>query len=107
MNWSIRKMGPRSAAETHAAVGYRFWEHRRPKHLLTSVVVCGAYGALFATRWKDYLCCRAAKQGACHNIRLVRRNKLEAHVLDVLGRQLMAPDVAAAFVTTFTHQSVI
>jgi len=84
--------------------GYRFWEQRRPKYLLTGKVVCGVCGATFASLGKDYLGCRQAKQGACRNTPWIRRSHLQAHVLDVLGRQLMAPDLVAEFVTAFSAE---
>ncbi len=94
----------RRPARATGAAGWSFWEHRRPRHLLTGKVVCGACGALFATLGQDYLGCRAANQGSCHNTRLVRRAKLEAHVLDVLSRQLMDPNLVREFVAAFTEE---
>jgi DNA invertase Pin-like site-specific DNA recombinase len=78
-----------------------FWEHRRPRFLLTGKVVCGACGQLFATIGRDYLGCRAARQGICRNTTAIRRSKLEARVLDGLARQLMRPDLVKEFVATF------
>lgn len=59
-------------------------------------------GRLFASVGGDYLACRAASQGSCTNPVRPQRYRLEAHVLDVLGRQLMPPELVSAFITAFT-----
>ncbi|GGJ40892.1 recombinase family protein [Neoroseomonas lacus] len=80
----------------------QFWERRRPRHLLTGKVVCGCCGRGFTAVGQDYLACRAARNGSgCRNARSVRRSTLEARVLDALGRQLMRPDLVAAFCAEF------
>ncbi|MEO3476018.1 recombinase family protein, partial [Roseomonas sp. CAU 1739] len=79
-----------------------FWDRRRPKHLLSGKVVCGCCGRLFSAVGRDYLGCGAARASqGCTNQRLVRRPKLEAQVLEVLGNRLMRPDLVAAFCTEF------
>jgi hypothetical protein len=78
-----------------------FWEHRRPRFLLTGKVVCGPCGQLFSPVGQDYVGCRAARQGTCRNTTTIRRSKLEAKVLDGLARQLMRPDLVKEFVATF------
>ena len=83
----------------------RFWEQRRPQHLLTGKVVCGTCGASFAAAGKDYLTCRVAvAQGPCSNRTSVRRSKLESDVLAALSTRLMAPELVAEFVAEFTAQ---
>lgn len=94
----------RRPARTANTAGWNFWEHRRPRHLLTGKVVCGVCGALFKTLGQDYLGCRAASQGSCRNTRRVRRGQLDAHVLDGLSRNLMDPDLVREFVTAFTAE---
>jgi site-specific DNA recombinase len=81
-----------------------FWDSRRPKHILTGKVVCGACGRKFVNTGQDYLGCRSAAHGSCHNRRTVRRERLEAEVLDLLGRQLMQPALVAEFVTAFNEE---
>jgi site-specific DNA recombinase len=63
--------------------------------------VCGACGQLFANIGKDYLACRAARQGTCHNTTRIRRGRLEAQVLDGLARRLMHPDLVQEFISAF------
>lgn len=79
-----------------------FWERRRAKHLLTGKVVCATCGGQYAALGRDYLGCQRARRGkGCTNTRTVRRAKLEAMVMDALGRQLMRPDRVAAFGKAF------
>jgi hypothetical protein len=66
-----------------------FWDRRRPRSLLSEKVICGVCGRPFSALGKDYLGCKAAMHGTCRNTRRVRRAKLEAQVLDALGRQLL------------------
>jgi site-specific DNA recombinase len=81
-----------------------FWDRRRPRHMLTGKVFCGVCSRAFTPTGKDYLGCRAAGHGSCQNRRTVRRQTLEAHVLDLLNRQLMQPDLVAEFVAAFNEE---
>ena len=79
-----------------------FWERRRPRHLLSGKVFCGACGRGFSAMGQDYLGCLAARSGhGCSNTRWIRRPRLEAQVLDALGRQLMRPDLVEEFCRAF------
>jgi hypothetical protein len=82
-------------------VHHAFWDRRRPRHLLSQKVQCGACGRLFKAMGKDYLGCAAAKNGGCQNTRTVRRAWLEAHVIELIGRQLMQPELLAEFLESF------
>jgi len=95
---------PTTASNPTTGPGHRFWERRRPRHLLTGKVVCGACGALYAGSGNGYTGCRSARQNACRNTKRIVRTKLEAHVLDVLGRQLMDPALVAEFVAAFSAE---
>jgi hypothetical protein len=72
--------------------------------MLTGKVICGVCGRAFTPTGKDYLGCRAAAHGSCHNRRTVRRQTLEARVLDLLERQLMQPALVAEFVAAFNEE---
>ncbi|WP_431305748.1 recombinase family protein [Sediminicoccus sp. BL-A-41-H5] len=83
----------------------RFWEQKRPLHLLTGRVFCGGCGALMQASGKDYLACRVAiAHGPCTNRRSVRRGALEGRILDALGSELMRPDLVAVFAEEFTQE---
>ncbi len=91
---------PRSAGRT----GPR-WQDRRPRHVLTAKIVCGACGASYIAIGPDYLACQTAeRRGPCANQSRVRRSRLEAQVLEALGTQLMQPDVVSDFVADFTAE---
>ncbi len=77
----------------------RFWEKRRPEHLLTGLVFCDCCGGTYAAVGRDYLACSAARKlGTCDARKSVRRSVLEEVVLDLLKTRLMQPDAVAAFV---------
>ena len=81
------------------------WHYRRAPTLLSGKVVCAACGGPFVTTGKDYMACKAmAKQGTCANQVRVRRSRLEAQVLEALGRDLMTPEDTAVFVAEFTAE---
>ncbi|MBR0661673.1 recombinase family protein [Roseomonas oryzicola] len=83
----------------------QLWQYRRPRHLLSGKVVCGACGGGFVASARDYLACKAAfRQGACDNAVRLRRPHLEAQVLAALGSELMQPDLVAEFVAEFTRE---
>lgn len=83
----------------------QFWKHRRPKHLLTGLIVCGGCGGVMEAVGKDYLACRAARSGAgCQNRKGIRRSHVERVVLEALKTQLMAPDLLKAFIEGFHEE---
>ncbi|MHB2170109.1 recombinase family protein [Alsobacter sp. R-9] len=80
----------------------RFWEKRRPKHVLTGLAVCGCCGHPLAAVGKDYLrCSRAHRNGLCTNTTGVKRGVLEEIVISALQHNLMAPDLVAEFIAAF------
>ena len=84
----------------------RFWERRRPEHLLTGLVHCGCCGGPFASVGRDYLACSAARKlDTCGQRKGIRRSELEGIVLDLLKTRLMEPDAVAAFVKDFAEAS--
>lgn len=83
----------------------RFWEHRRPKSILTGRVFCAECGSVLAAIGKDYLGCnRARRRGACTNKRSVRREHVERVILDGLHHQLMAPENVKEFIDAFNRE---
>jgi site-specific DNA recombinase len=92
-------------AETPTAVAIResrFWERKRPRHILTGLVVCGRCGHPLAAVDKDYLrCAQADRNGLCDNRRGVRRQILEDLVLEALQKNLMHPDLVAEFIRAY------
>jgi site-specific DNA recombinase len=84
----------------------RFWERRRPDHLLTGLAHCGCCGGPMAAVGRDYLACSAARKlDTCGARKGIRRSVLEGVVLDLLKTRLMEPDAVAAFVKDFADLS--
>jgi site-specific DNA recombinase len=83
----------------------RFWEQRRARHLLTGKLHCGCCGATLTAIGRDYLACRTAQAaGPCENRGSVRRQTMEARVLEALGSEMMQPELVAEFVASFTAE---
>ena len=83
----------------------RFWERRRPKHLLSGLIFCGACGASISATGKDYLCCPAARRkGSCSSTGSIKRTDVETIVLDSLKEHLMAPEAVKAFTEAFVRE---
>jgi hypothetical protein len=82
---------------------HEFWKQRRPKHLFSGLIFCGACGGTMEALGKDYLGCRAGKSGAgCNERRTVRRNRVEDVVLNALRERLMSPEAVEAFTRSLT-----
>ena len=83
----------------------QFWLNKRPKHILSGIVVCGYCHHPLAAVGKDYLrCARADRNGLCTNTRGIRRPVLEDIVLKALQQNLMHPDLVAEFIRAFQEE---
>jgi site-specific DNA recombinase len=92
----------RGSERVRKARAKEFWLDRRPKHLLTGLVICGNCGASLLAAGKDYLCCSAARRlGTCKNHKGIRRGVLENLILNALKQNLMHPDLVAEFIREF------
>ncbi len=70
----------------------RFWERRRPQHLLSGLLVCGCCGGGYASIGRDYLACaNARKLGTCGHRTGLRRAEVEDLILDLLRDRLLEP----------------
>ncbi len=94
-----RRAAPPRDTPGERPLGFR--DRRRLRHLLSGKVICSVCGGPYHPTGSNYLDCQAAKHGACTNRRTCRRAALEGHVLDLLGRQLMQPDLLGTFMTAF------
>ena len=78
---------------------------RRPRHLFSGLLMCGACGASFtlvsSTR---YGCAAARNKGTCDNRRTIERAVLEEKVLTGLRAQLLAPDLIGEFVAEYQRE---
>ena len=98
-----RRQGEIEAQPRVAAIkASRFWERRRPTHLLTGLLLCGRCGSRLASVGKDYVACSAARKlGTCRQTKSFRRGVLESAVLDLLRNRLMQPDAVADFIAAY------
>jgi site-specific DNA recombinase len=85
--------------------GVRSERARRPRYLLSGLLKCGTCGGGFSKISRfHYGCSTARNKGTCNNRLAVRRDKLEATVLDGLKDQLMHPELVTAFVHEFHRE---
>jgi site-specific DNA recombinase len=86
--------------------GIRSERARRPRYLLSGLLRCGTCGGgFFKISQSHYGCSTARNKGTCNNLLTLRRDELEAKVLDGLRHQLMHPEMVRTFVDEF-HREV-
>ncbi|MDQ7264204.1 recombinase family protein, partial [Paracoccus sp. PS-1] len=80
-------------------------DRRRPKHLFAGLVKCGCCGGGYSMISKDLLGCSTARnKGTCDNRVNIRRDALEASILNGLKKHLMEPDLFKEFCAEFTKE---
>jgi hypothetical protein len=81
-----------------------YWDRRRPRYLFTGLMRCGVCGGGVVT-WNRVRigCANARNKGTCTNKRTMRRDDLEAAVLEGLQHRLMDPDLVAVFCDEYTR----
>ena len=85
---------------------HRFWDRRRPRYLFSGLIKCGACGGGFSKISTNLFGCATARnKGTCGNRLTIRRDVLEASVLDGLRHHLMDPDLFKEFAEEF-HREV-
>jgi site-specific DNA recombinase len=86
--------------------GSRFWERRRPRHLVSGLVHCGTCGAGMMAVGRDLLRCRRAQHDAgCTNRLYVKRGEIEALILDAVRHNLMRPRYMEAFARAYVEEA--
>ncbi len=80
----------------------QFWEGRRPRYLFSGLIKCGACGGNYVVISKHlYGCARARDRGTCSNLLNIRRDALEATVINGLKSRLMDPALFEVFAREF------
>ncbi len=80
-------------------------ERRRPKYLFAGLIKCGCCGGGYTLISKDLLGCATARnKGICDNRSNIRRDALEASVLNGLSTHLMEPELFKEFCEEFTRE---
>jgi hypothetical protein len=80
--------------------------HRRPKHLLSGLLVCGSCGASMIVRNRkgnvtSFGCSARINRNGCDNARSVNSVEIEARVLAALRSHLLQPDVVATAIEAY------
>lgn len=80
-------------------------DRRRPKHLFAGLIKCGCCGGGYTLISKDLLGCAASRnKGTCDNRLNIRRDALEASILNGLRKHLMSPELFNEFCAEFTRE---
>lgn len=101
-----RKEDHRDVSERMSrAATVRYWDRRRPRYLLSGLLTCGACGGGYSKISATQFGCSAARdRGTCGNRLNIRRDVLEATVLDGLRTRLMGPELFKVFAEEFTSE---
>ena len=84
-----------------------FWSKQRPRYLFSGLMRCGVCGGGFSKISAAHFGCSTARNKgatACTNLLTLRRDRLEATVLDGLANRLMDPALFKVFVAEFTAE---
>jgi site-specific DNA recombinase len=80
-------------------------ERRRPKYLFSGLTKCSCCGGGYSMISIDLVGCATARnKGTCDNRRNIRRDQLEARVLNALRHHLMDPALFKEFCDEFTRE---
>lgn len=78
---------------------------RRPKHLFSGIVHCGACGGSYTVNGGSQLrCSRRRESGICTNNRVVSVEMLETKILRGLEQRLLSEEAFARFVKTYNEE---
>ncbi|MFT4077520.1 MAG: recombinase family protein, partial [Asticcacaulis sp.] len=77
---------------------------RKPKWLLSGLLVCGACGGSYTMRGKDKYGCSNRMIGTCTNGRTVRQSTLEEGVVAGLRDRMLSPEVAEVAMKGFIEE---
>jgi DNA invertase Pin-like site-specific DNA recombinase len=83
-----------------------FWDRRRPRYLLSGLVKCGLCGGGYSVISKTLMGCSTSRnKGTCTNRLNIRRDALEATILESLRSRFMQPDLVKVFAETFIAEA--
>ena len=84
-----------------------FWSKRRPRYLFSGLMRCGVCGGGFSKISEAHFGCSTARdkgETVCSNRLTIRRDALEATVMDGLRSRLMDPDLFKVFAQEFAAE---
>ncbi|MFC5373785.1 recombinase family protein [Brevundimonas faecalis] len=83
-----------------------FRDRRRPKYLFSGLTKCACCGGGYSMISADLVGCATARnKGTCDNRKNIRRDQLEARVLNALRYHLMEPALFKEFCDEFTRET--
>ena len=81
-----------------------YWDRRRPHYLFSGLMRCGCCGGGFVVLNAERIgCANARNKGTCDNRQTIRRDALEATVLEGLQSHLMDPALCDEFCKEYTR----
>ncbi|HMQ92769.1 MAG TPA: recombinase family protein [Amaricoccus sp.] len=102
---AVKKRQMSLSFDTSSAGNNPMNDRRRPKHLFASLIKCGCCGGGYSLISKDLLGCAASRnKGTCDNRLNIRRDALEASILNGLRKHLMSPELFNEFCAEFTRE---
>ncbi len=101
----VRQKDTRRRITSESKSGVRSERARRPVYLFSGLVRCGVCGAGFTmVNTIHYGCNNARNKGTCNNTLSIRRDRLEASILDGLKSRLMAPELVEEFIAEYHRE---
>ncbi|WP_081904593.1 recombinase family protein [Palleronia rufa] len=102
---AVKKRQKSLSFDTTATGSNPMNDRRRPKHLFAGFIKCGCCGGGYSLISKDLLGCAASRnKGTCDNRLNIRRDALEASILNGLRKHLMSPELFNEFCAEFTRE---
>jgi site-specific DNA recombinase len=99
-----RQKSLRSTRNGKKSQGY--WDRRRPHYLFSGLMRCGCCGGGFVVLNAERIgCANARNKGTCDNRQTIRRDALEATVLEGLQSRLMDPALCDEFCKEYTRHT--
>ena len=82
----------------------KLWQKCRPKNLFSGLLKCGCCGGGYSMISQTHLgCSNARNKGTCDNRKAIKREKLEADVLNALRSHLMDKELCELFCKEYTR----
>ncbi|NQV79365.1 MAG: recombinase family protein [Alphaproteobacteria bacterium] len=94
-----------SSSPKHKASLKPLWDRRRPRYLFSGLMKCGACGGGYSKISATLFGCSTARnKGTCGNRLNIRRDVLEATILNGLKEHLMDPELFKEFADEFVRE---
>ena len=99
----VKARQDKTALGKHDKSADGFWDRRRPRFLLSGLITCGCCGSGFVKISQQHFGCASARnKGTCENKRTIRRDVLEAAVMNGLQHHLMDDELLGVFCEEYT-----